>query len=311
MRVVVTGGSGFIGSALSLGLNKAGVKVLVLDRVRPAVDDVEFAVVDLLEPELAWAEMRAWSEEPIDAVLHLAGPVADATRKQIAAAADLQVRGTLHALEAVRRLQIPRFVLASSFYVYAGMPEDAILNESTAIDIRRLEPFGAVKLLSERLVEAYGTSYGLEWAILRFGSAYGWSPSPTGSNVIRTFLELGALGQPIEVWGRGVRRNQYTLLDDIVRGTIRVLDGMPATAGEIWNLISPEETTTGALARHVAARYGYDVLFNPDRAEGPSMAYMSSRKATRVLGWQPTGLEEGIEWTRAHLGLLIPSVRSS
>jgi nucleoside-diphosphate-sugar epimerase len=147
------------------------------------------------------------------------------------------------------------------------------------------------------MMKAYAKSYGIEYVILRFGSVYGYNPLAGGSNVIRTFLEMGLRGEPIVIWGPGRRRNQYTLLEDIVEGAIAAL----AASNETFNLISPEETTTGELGLHLRERYGFDVVFDHDKPEGPSMAYMSSRKAQKQLGWRPTELEKGIEATMVAL----------
>jgi nucleoside-diphosphate-sugar epimerase len=186
-------------------------------------------------------------------------------------------------------------VLASSFYVFANYPAGAVVNEESALDVMGLEIFGAAKAMSERIVRQYAQSYQIEWAAGRFGSIYGYNPCPTakGSNAVRTFIELGLKGQPLEVWGPGNRRNQYTLLKDVVDG----LELLATSEQGAYNLISPEETTTGELARFLETRYGFQVVFNLERPEGASMAYMSARKAIRDLGWLHTPLAKGIEET--------------
>lgn len=294
MRILVTGAAGFIGSRLVEGLEQHGHHVWGMD-LRPVPGRSQHAVGDVTD--LLKVERVAESIGALQAIVHLAGPVVEQTRRHLAPSCQAQLIGTLGVLEACRRLGIPKVVLASSFYVYGGLPPEAVANEATVIDVDSLELFGAIKLMSERMVKAYAKSYGIEYVILRFGSVYGYNPLAGGSNVIRTFLEMGLRGEPIVIWGPGRRRNQYTLLEDIVEGAIAAL----AASNETFNLISPEETTTGELGLHLRERYGFDVVFDHDKPEGPSMAYMSSRKAQKQLGWRPTELEKGIEATMVAL----------
>jgi nucleoside-diphosphate-sugar epimerase len=109
--------------------------------------------------------------------------------------------------------------------------------------------------------------------------------------VVKTFLDAGCNKQPIEVWGQGRRRNQYRYVDDLVEGSVLVIDKV----NEVYNLISPEETTMRELAELLQAKYGFEVVFNTQRLEGASMPYLSSRKAITELSWKPISLEDGIE----------------
>jgi len=128
----------------------------------------------------------------------------------------------------------------------------------------------------------------VNFTILRFGSAYGWG---AGSNLIQTFLDAGLRGESPEVWGVGLRLNQYTHVNDIARGAVAALP----SDNEIFNLISPEETSTGEIALMLREIFGFEVTFLRDKPEGKSMPYMSPRKAIRHLGWRPTPLVEGIK----------------
>lgn len=281
MKVTVTGGAGFIGSRLVKRLHEAGHKVTAVD-VRD-VDGVEAGDVRNM-PRMMEVLQGA------QVVYHLAGPVVESVRKNLYAGLDLQLQGTLTVLEACRaQRRPPKVILASSFYVYSCLPEDAVVNEATPLDLLKLDAFGASKLMSEAMAKAYAQAYGMKYVALRFGSAYGYGENC--SNVIKTFMELGSRGEPLEIWGCGNRRNQYTYVDDIVDGCVKAIELENVTV----NLVAADETTTGELALMLREKYGYDVVFNEDRNEGPSMAQMASLNARRGIEWCTMALELGIE----------------
>jgi UDP-glucose 4-epimerase len=281
MRIVVTGGAGFIGRAIVARLRDEGHEVIVAD-VRDDGSGTS-RMLDVLDLE-AVHEVVAGA----DAVYHLAGPVLETARSDPFGASRLQLDGTLNVLEACQRAAVPQIVLASSFYVYDGLPPEGIVNESSRLNTTGMELFGSLKVSAEQLVKAYRHKGGPRFAILRFGSAYGWG---AGSNLIQTFVEAGLRGETPEVWGVGLRLNQYTRVDDIARGAVAAL----SSDDEIFNLISPEETSTGEIALLLRDIFGFEVKFLRDKPEGKSMPYMSSRKAIRHLGWKPTPLVVGIK----------------
>lgn len=294
MRIIVTGGAGFIGSALVQKLRALGHDVWCVDLALKGQEigphDAAVNVLNAQEVHDLFAHLGV-----VDVVYHLAGPVAEEVRKRTAACMELQVTGTLNMLEGAVKARAGKLILASTFYVFGSYPAEAVVNEASPLDLMGLELFAASKVMSERLVRQYGLTHGLAWGIGRFGSVYGFPVGPfaKGSNAVRTFIETGFRDDPIEVWGSGTRRNQYTALRDVVDGLV----DMQATAGQVYNLISPEVTTTGDLARHMESRYGFRVVFDPEKKDGVSMAYMSSRKAIEELGWMPTPLAKGIEET--------------
>lgn len=290
MKIAVTGGSGFIGTRLVKKLIDMGEQVVVIDLVEPRTkSDVEVRITDVMDFQHTKAALKG-----VDVVFHLVGMVVKTTRKNPYKAVLLHSEGTANVIEACKANDIKKILYASTFYVYDGISEKMIVNEETTLDILNMELFGSTKLLGEAMIKDYSRKYGLEYVILRFGSAYGAGGC---SNVILTFIGSGLKGEPIEVWGRGKRRNQYTLVDDIAEGCLLAMD----RTYETYNLASPEETSTGELAELLKRKYGFEVVYNPIQKEGPSMPYMSSRKAITELGWRPTPLEKGIEQVMSEL----------
>lgn len=283
MRIVVTGGSGFIGQALLQALQDAGHEAVAAD-LRP----VDGRAGMLRSVDVLDVEQLSMAVAGADVVCHLAGPVLETARKDPFWSSRLQLSGTLNVLDACRTEGVPKVVLASSFYVYDGLPAAGIVNESSRLDPSRMELFGSLKVAAEQLVLGYARKYGLRFVILRFGSAYGWGE---GSNLVQAFLRAGLEGRVLEVWGRGLRSNQYTYVDDIARGCVAAL----GVDDEIFNLVSPDETSTGDLANLVCRRYGFERRLLVDKPEGPDFPYMSSRKAIRQLVWTTTPLEQALD----------------
>jgi nucleoside-diphosphate-sugar epimerase len=284
MRVVVTGGSGFIGSRLCRRLVARGDEVTVVDLVPARASGCRSVHSSVLDLDGTTRHVAG-----ADVVVHLAGYVREGMRRSPHEGATLQLQGTLNVLEACRRAEVGHVALASSFYVYDAMPADVTVDESTPLDPRPKELFGAGKLMAEALCHEYQRRHGLDYTVFRLGAVYGFG----GSSAVGDFIETGLRGQTIEVWGRGVRRNQYTYVDDIADGIIAGL----ARRNETYNLISPEATTTGQLAEMLAAVHGFRVRFDTDRPEGPSFPYMSAGKAVSELGWQPISLQDGVKAT--------------
>jgi len=283
MRIVVTGGAGFIGRALVEELGLAGHEAVSADVRTPDGASGLSRCVDVLDVEqLRMAVARA------DVVYHLAGPVLDTARSDPFWSSRLQLAGTLNVLDACRTVGVPKVMLASSFYVYDGLPADGIVNESSRLDPAKMELFGSLKVAAEQLLLGYARKYGLRFVILRFGSAYGWGE---GSNLVQAFLKAGLEGHTLDVWGHGLRSNQYTYVDDIARGCVAALK----VDNDIFNLVSPDETSTGELASLMCRRHGFTMRLLTDKPEGADFPYMSSRKAVRQLGWVTTPLEQALD----------------
>jgi UDP-glucose 4-epimerase len=283
VKTVVTGGRGFIGRSLIEQLRAAGHDAVAADvqategegGIGPRVDVLE---LDGLREAVAGA----------DVVYHLAGPVLDGARRDPFGSSKLQLSGTLNVLEACRTTGVPKVVLASSFYVYDGLPADGIVNESSRLDPSRMELFGSLKVAAEQLVLGYARRFGMRFGLLRFGSAFGWGD---GSNLVQELLNAGLADRVLEVWGRGLRSNQYTYVEDIARGAVAAL----RVDDEVFNLISPDETSTSELARLMCRRFGFHMRLLTDKPEGADFPYMSSRKAARLLGWTAMPLADALD----------------
>lgn len=276
-KPILVTGAGFIGRPLVRALLREGHAVCVAD-----IETAEDPTVEVIDVRVPSDIERIFRCQPW-AVFHLAGPVLGTARKDMFGSLNLQLAGTLNVARECQRAGA-KLILASSFYVYDGIGADQEVDERTPLDVFLPEPFGAMKLMAERIVAAAGVPF----VNLRFGSVYGAGPS---SNAVQTFLET-AEGGVIEVWGQGTRVNQYTYLDDIVDGCIMSLDS--AWDGLTVNLISETRTSTRQLAEMAAARRGATVSYLVEKPEGASMATMRSSLAAS-LGWSARPIEAGID----------------
>lgn len=287
MKIAVTGGSGFIGSRLVPALLKNDFEVKVLDIRKPKThsDSLRYQHVNVTDLESTTNALK-----DIQVVYHLAGPVLQQVRKEPYRSTVLQLLGTANVLEACVTNHVQKIIFASSFYVYDGIDSRAVVNEETDLKIFGMELFGSLKLTGERLVKEYNRKHHLEYVILRIGSVYGWGDC---TNAVKEFIEIGLRNEPLEVWGEGERKNQYTYVNDVVEGSVSALQQQ----NEVFNLIAPESISVRGVAELLKSRYGFRVTYNRDMREGQSMAYMISRKAGLLLKWKPTAFEKGLELT--------------
>jgi UDP-glucose 4-epimerase len=292
VRVVVTGGCGFVGSRLVLGLVARGDEVSVIDIAGRPLKDAALHLVSVLERDRLVPLLRG-----ADIVVHLAGYVREEMRRKPAAGTTLQIDGTRNVLDAAVSCGVPRIVLASSFYVYAAC-DTTLVDETAPIDPAKLEPFGQAKLASEALCRRYAERGSIGFTSLRLGSAYGAG----GTNAVRAFLTAGFRGETIEVWGDGSRRNQYTFVGDLAAGITAVLGRPAESRDQIFNLVAPSVTTTAELAGLLAQTFGFRITFRGDRPDGPAFPYMHSEKATDLLGWHTLPLVDGLRLTATELG---------
>ncbi|MFQ6080477.1 MAG: NAD-dependent epimerase/dehydratase family protein [Candidatus Bathyarchaeia archaeon] len=285
MKVAVTGGLGLIGTVLTRKLIEHGHDVTAIDiRRSQAPGGARLHIADVTD-----LDQIGQALSDVEAVYHLAGTVLHASRKNPHLAVCLDILGTANILEASIKNGVEKVIYASSFYAYDGLPKSLQVAESECSDIFKAEMFGVVKLVGERLILEYNHRYGLKYGILRYGPVYG--PSDRCTCVIHDFINTGLRREPLIIWGRGERKNQYTYVEDIADGSLAVL----RFENEIFNLISPEQVTIRQIAELLAEKYGFKVEYDLSKHEGPSLPYISPKKAIEKLGWRPISLEKGIE----------------
>jgi UDP-glucose 4-epimerase len=212
-RVLVTGGSGFIGGRLVAALRTGGAEVSVADRDPHPDPEVRSVTGDLCDPGV-----RAEAVSPgLDAIVHLAA-VTSVLRsiEDPAGVYRLNVDATAGLLELARERGVPRFVLASTNAVTGDVGATKISEE---IPLRPLTPYGATKAAAEMLLSAYTGAYGMRTSALRFANVYGPGMRHKDSFVPR-LMRAAASGTGVQVYGDGTQLRDYVHVDDIVQAIL-------------------------------------------------------------------------------------------
>jgi UDP-glucose 4-epimerase len=293
-RVLVTGGAGFIGSALA---NR-----LAADNDVVAVDDCYLGTPENLDEAVEFVEASVLDDDlptDVDVVFHLAALSSYAMHEEDPTrGARVNVEGFVNTVDQARRDGCERVVYASTSSIYGSRtdpsPEDMPVSVNTGYE--------ASKLARERYGEYFRNHYGLDVAGLRFFSVYqgyGGSEEHKGeyANVIAQFADDIANGRPPKLYGDGTQTRDFTHVSDIVRGAERVAD---ERLNGVYNLGTGEAYSFNTVVDRVNEQLGTDV--EPEYVENPipEDVYVHDTcadysKVNEATGWEPeVGFEEGI-----------------
>ena len=295
MNVVVTGGSGFIGSHVVDALVDAGHRVTVIDhRVRPHRADVEFEDVDLLDLSSVLVATRE-----AEHIFHLAAVSnVNYAYKYPAYSTALNVMGTTNILESARVNGAKRVHLASTVWVYNGSPnDDKEVDETVPFYLNGAgHIYTSTKMACEMLCHNYGELYGLPFTVLRYGIPYG--PRMREELLIPIFLKKALNGEPLTVAGDGSQYRKFVYVTDLARAHLLAMDDKAAS--QTYNLEGPEKVTVLEVAERIRDLVGEQVKIErvPARTGDFAGKDVSSAKVLRELGWRPqNGFESGLKAT--------------
>src|SRR3954470_13334578 len=245
MRVLVTGGSGFIGSHVGDKLNEDGVTHRIFDLLRSphhTPGEIDTFVGSLMDPEALRLAMAG-----CHAVVHLAA-VADVkdVHNEPTYAENINTRGTLNVLEAARKAGVERVIYGSTTWVYSDCAERSVDEDTVIAAPSHL--YTATKLAGETYCRSYAELYGLEYTILRFGIPYG--PRARDGAVVPTFVRKALAGEPLTIAGGGRQSRRFVYVEDLADGVVRAL--APVAANRIYNLVGGEDVTILEVAETVS-----------------------------------------------------------
>ena len=306
MKVLVTGGAGFIGSHAADALVGRGYDVHVMDdlsggRRENVPDAATFHALDIRSDEAA----ELIRQERFDALLHFAAQMD--VRRSVADPrfdADVNVLGFLNLMEAGREAGLKKVVFASTGGAIYGEPDPAINDAGPQPEHhpqRPVSPYGITKLVTEKYLHFYETAYGIPYVALRFGNVYGPRQNPHGeAGVVAIFTERMLDGRQPVIYGHGEQTRDYVYVGDVVRA---VLAGLDADGSDIVNVGTGRETSVNELFRALNAitEAGVDEVHAEGKPGEQQRSVLDVSHAADALGWQPQvsledGLRETVQW---------------
>ncbi len=301
MKVLVTGGAGFIGSHVVDALLGCGHEVEVLDdlstgRRANLPEGVPLHKLDIRSP--AAAQLVAGGT--FGALVHHAAQMD--VRKSVAEPvfdADVNIAGFLNLLEACRRADVRRVVFASTGGAIYGEPRQVPQAESHVL--QPVSPYGLSKLAAERYLFWYGAQYGIRCAALRYGNVYGPRQNPHGeAGVVAIFLNRMLRGEHPVINGDGRQTRDYVYVSDVAAANVAALDH--AGNSLVCNIGTGHETDVVTIFRSLRAALGVDVpeVYGPAKKGEQRRSVLDTAEAARLLGWSPeTDIGEGLRLTAA------------
>ena len=300
MNILVTGGTGFIGSHLVRHLLAKGEQVT-------ALDNLSTGLAENLPPEAKLVEMDILDEDlpkvvaagAFDAIVHLAAQtMVDTSIKNPLLDTRENLLGTVQVLEAARAANVKRVIFASTAAAYGDVKEDDL-------PVREAQPtepmsfYGLSKLSVEKYLEMYRKIYGMEYVVLRFANVYGERQGDGGEGgVISIFAKAMAEGRGITIYGDGEQTRDFVYAGDIAEGIVAALQTEEVNAA--YNLSTQTETSLRELVSLLAEICGREIVpkYGPERDGDIYKSMLSNSRARRGLGWQPaTTLAEGLRRT--------------
>ena len=298
MKVLVTGGAGFIGSHIVDQLLAEGHQVVV-------VDDLSTGSLDNVNPQASFVRLSVldgellglFAREKFDAALHLAAQtIVGSSLEHPDIDARVNVLGTLQVLEGCRQHGVERIIFASSAAVYGDTAQLPVPEEAPG---QPASFYGLSKLTAERYIQMYHALYGLNYLILRYANVYGERQGDRGEGgVVSIFAGCLCRNNRLNIYGDGGQTRDFVYVGDVAAANVAAVT-TPQT-NRILNISSQTETSVNELASLFAEIAGEAACpaYHPARSGDILRSTLRNREACAALDWQPRiGLREGLERT--------------
>ena len=302
MRVLVTGGAGFIGSHVVDALLGEGHSVAVVDdlskgtpeNIDPRARLYQASITDTESLERVFADVRPQIVDhhsaQTDVRASMADPLSDAR---------VNVLGTLNLLQLSVKHDVTRFIFASTCAVYS---EPSYMPMDESHPVKPQSGYGMSKHAAEGYITLYGDAYGLKYKIFRYGNVYGPRQNPKGeAGVVAIFAGQLLTGQQSTIFGDGNKTRDYIYVGDIARANLMAVD----SSGDfsVFNLASGLEVSDDEIFHAVRDAVGATVspVYAQKRPGEAERVSLDISKAEKLLGWKPTvALGEGVKRTVAY-----------
>jgi UDP-glucose 4-epimerase len=309
MKILVTGGAGFIGSHVVDTFIEAGHNVAVVDnlwergggKLEHVHPQARFYQVDIRDQALA----EVFEKERPQVICHHAAqhsvklsvddPVHDA---------QVNILGLINLLSCATRYQARKILFASSGATYGNVEQMPVREDTPQ---RPVSPYGITKMATEHYLRVWKDLYGLDYTFFRYGNVYGPRQDPTGeAGVIAIFAHAILQENPVRIDWDGEQQKDYVYVTDIARANLLALE---RGSGEAFCIASEQGTSVNALYRGLVDIIGHevDIIHAPQRAGDIYLTYFDCSKAHQQLGWQPKvsmpeGLRLTVDYFRTHGG---------
>jgi UDP-glucose 4-epimerase len=307
MKILVTGGAGFIGSHLAEELVKQKHEVRILDDLSTGRMENLKAIakkIEFLEGTITSKPTVDDAVRGCDYVFHEAAMVSvEESIKNPVKAWDINIRGTLLVLGAAYRSGVKRTILASSAAVYG---DTLALPKREDGSLAPKSPYGESKHINEMNAEKYHRDYKLQTVCLRYFNVFGPRQDPASpySGVISKFISAALKNEKPLIYGDGEQTRDFVYVKDVVRANLLAMDGKKA-AGGIFNIGSGTEVSINQLWKQIAkmAKSKAIPIHEPPRQGDIRRSFASIVKAEQLLGFKPQcsleeGLKDTMEWIK-------------
>jgi UDP-glucose 4-epimerase len=305
LKVLVTGGAGFIGSRVATRLIKDGHQVAIVDNLATGNAKNVPAEATFYQMSIGDAKLNeVFAKEKFDIVIHHAAqidvrksvedPVYDAT---------VNVLGSLNLLNCIRDNSVKKMVYASTGGAVYGEPQYLPCDENHPV--KPLCPYGITKHTVEHYIELYNMLYGLNYTILRYPNVYGHFQNPYGeAGVNAIFVGMMIRGITPTIFGDGSQTRDFVFVDDVVEANMLA---MKTEKMGIFNLGWAKPISVNDIYHILQKITGFPnpPIYAPGRAGEVNHIYLSPAKIKKELGWEPkVDFEEGLrittEWFKAN-----------
>jgi UDP-glucose 4-epimerase len=308
LKVLVTGGAGFIGSHIATALVERGDEVRVLDNLDTGKrENLAHLVgkVEFMEGSVTDSSAVGRAVDKVEVVFHQAALAS--VPRSVSAPLDTNgvcVTGTVNVLDAARKAGVRRVVYAGSSSAYGNDPTPS---KNEQIIPAPISPYAAAKLSAEYYCQAFTATYGLETVTIRYFNVFGPRQDPDSeySAVIPIFVSLMLKGKRPIIYGDGLQSRDFTFISDIVRGNLLAAEAKDV-AGKVINVATGKQFTLLDLVASINRVLGTDIepIFADPRPGDVRESLADITLARRLLGFEPaisfdTGLERSIEYYRS------------
>ncbi|MCE5287412.1 MAG: NAD-dependent epimerase/dehydratase family protein [Pelosinus sp.] len=297
MKVLVTGGAGFIGSHIVEKLLAHNYEVSIVDNLSTGLQenihkDAAFFQMDIRSSELA----ALFAQKKFDMVIHLAAQtMVPKSLNDPYYDCDVNILGIVNVLEACRKHNVKRVIFPSSAAVYGDLA-DIPLTEELAAKAQLCSFYALSKMTSERYLAMYQAVYGLEYVVLRYANVYGERQGDSGEGgVVSIFARKARGGQSIVIFGDGGQTRDFIYAGDVAEANCQAL--ITKSPNRVYNISTMQETSVNDLALHMEKVSGHTLKkeYQAPRQGDIYRSCLSNEAAEQLLDWAPKmPLAEGL-----------------